>query len=210
MSTAAEVDPQGLLGRSREHEELGDYDSPEGYSELGDIRVVKDLMFTYHQAAPSPMLMGQDIVVEKVARAGDIVHVDELGKQALAKGERLGSFYTVAELRTLTPARQRQLWLHGQVPEEISEHVGGAPQLQLGDGGGDGEDNAAFGEMGEHELAEYISEKKPNVNETVAMADGDPDTARRVLAAENIATSDDPRDGVVKGLTRIMEEGRQR
>lgn len=56
----------------------------------------------------------------------------------------------------------------------------------------------------EDELQEWIEEEQPTVKEVVDAADGDPDTARRLLAAEEGATGGSPRKGVVEGLGTIL------
>lgn len=55
------------------------------------------------------------------------------------------------------------------------------------------------------ETAEWIKSSKPTVDETVAEAEGDPEKAKQVLEAENVATGGQPRRGVVDGLTNIIE-----
>jgi ABC-type transport system substrate-binding protein len=55
------------------------------------------------------------------------------------------------------------------------------------------------------ETAEWIKTSKPTVDETVAEAEGDPEKAKQVLEAENVATGGQPRRGVVDGLTQLIE-----
>lgn len=54
------------------------------------------------------------------------------------------------------------------------------------------------------ELAEWISEDKPKVQEVVDAAEGDADVASRLLDAENLVTGNQPRAGVLKGLTAVI------
>jgi hypothetical protein len=171
-------DKQSMFGRARDHKGLAEYKSPDEYSEQGDTRVVKDLMFPYHVIAPSPMLPDVEIIVEKVASRGDTVYTDELGPLALKKGEDLGSFFTSDELE------RRQ----GTEPEPLpapfySEDGEGADQVAgKGDTGSakssrsrkrssknsseapasDVPDN--FNEFSAQEMAEVIREKQPSVN----------------------------------------------
>jgi hypothetical protein len=57
-------------------------------------------------------------------------------------------------------------------------------------------------DMSDDELLAAIADA--NADETVAMAQGDPEQARRVLAAEQ--TQDKPRKGVVEKLSAVAEQ----
>ena len=57
------------------------------------------------------------------------------------------------------------------------------------------------------ELAEWISEQGPNVQETVNASRGEPEIAQKLLEAETQAKDGNPRDGVVKGLTAVISQG---
>lgn len=54
-------------------------------------------------------------------------------------------------------------------------------------------------------LAAYLRERKPTVEETVALAEDDPQRARVVLEAESTATGGEPRKGVETALQRIID-----
>jgi hypothetical protein len=54
------------------------------------------------------------------------------------------------------------------------------------------------------ELAEWIKSEKPTVNEVVQSSEGSGDLARKLLEAESLATDEDPRKGVVDGLTQVI------
>ena len=195
-----------VLGRSKKHEKAKNYKASDEYADQGEFRIVKDLMFVYHVLEPNPMLPGAgDIVAERTATTGQAVDVEELGPLYLEKGERLGSFFTDAELRALRPAQVRDIFQRaGGIHESIKELVG-ASHATSGDEA-EAEDKE-FSLMSSHELAEYMEENKPTVAETVAMADGDPEAAKRILEAEDIVTDNDPRQGVIDGLSRIIGEG---
>ena len=64
---------------------------------------------------------------------------------------------------------------------------------------GTGEQTAAY--------AEWLRDSSPTVDETVAAANDDPERARALLEAENLATGQEPRAGVVKGLEKIIDGG---
>lgn len=50
-----------------------------------------------------------------------------------------------------------------------------------------------------------LRDDTPNIDETVALAEGDAAKARLVLEAEEAVSGGDPRVGVVDGLTKIIE-----
>jgi hypothetical protein len=167
-----------LHGKPRTAE---DYEGSDDYS--GDTRIVRDLLFSYTVAEEDPS--GVVTIQTADARRGDELSLDDMGLLAQAKGERSHSFYTDEE-------------------REILE-AGGNPDAPAGATG-----EGSVSDMGEYELAEYIkganpSGKQLNVDETVSLASGDKDLAHRLLQAENIATDGDPRAGVEKGLTAIIE-----
>jgi hypothetical protein len=64
-------------------------------------------------------------------------------------------------------------------------------------------------EAGEDELVEYLQEHKPNAEATIALANGDPDTAQRLIDAEEaVATEEggEPRKTVIEGLEKIADK----
>jgi hypothetical protein len=60
-------------------------------------------------------------------------------------------------------------------------------------------------DLSDDELDELLEEQSPNVKETIALANGDPESAQRVLDAEERVTGGEPRQGVEDGLTKIIE-----
>lgn len=169
-----------VYGKDLHHESLADYESPDDYANQPDTRTIKHLMFPWMVEAPNPTHAdGPNILKERVAQQGEVVTIEELGTLALEKGERLGSFYTDAELAGPPVAAQLTA----------------------------GEESSNTSEWGVPELVQYIETNKPNVDDTVALAQGDPEAAKRVLEAETEATDGDPRAGVTKGLAAVIGDG---
>lgn len=54
------------------------------------------------------------------------------------------------------------------------------------------------------EVAEVLRSSKPNANDTVAMSEGDPDLAAKLLEAENQASEGEPRQSVLEGLSKVI------
>lgn len=57
------------------------------------------------------------------------------------------------------------------------------------------------------DLARWIEQEKPNVNDTVQASGGEADLAKKLLEAESQATDGDPRRGVLEGLTAVISRG---
>lgn len=62
-------------------------------------------------------------------------------------------------------------------------------------------------DLSDDELDELLETESPNVGETVALAGNDPESAQRILDAEERVTDGEPRQGVEDGLTKIIEAG---
>jgi len=168
-----------VFGKSMQSENLADYQSPDEFT--GDTRTIKHLLFPWLVETESPMFPGETILSERTASQGEQVTVEELGPLALEKGERLGAFYTDAELAAMEEEAAEPATVEAEEP----------------------------GEMSVDELAAYIEEHKPNVDQTVALADNDPEQAQKVLDAETQATGGVPRSGVEKGLEAIIARSTQ-
>ncbi len=56
-------------------------------------------------------------------------------------------------------------------------------------------------------IAAHLREHEPTVDDTVALAQGEPGRAANVLEAEKLATGDKPRKGVEVALQKIIDEG---
>jgi hypothetical protein len=180
-NTTTEV---GLHGKRVDHISLaaGDYISPDEYADQGDTRVIKDIAFAYTITEPAPD--GSDVIVSTEVRRDEVVTVEQIGLIALRKGERNRSFYTTAELDRLRST--------------------GSPAAPV---------TAAFDSAwGEYELSQWLETENPEtgrawvINDILERVGDDKDLANRMLQAENIRTNGDPRDGLVKGLTSIIQE----
>lgn len=57
------------------------------------------------------------------------------------------------------------------------------------------------------DLARWIEQEKPTVQDVVNASGGEPDIARKLLEAESQATDQDPRKGVLEGLTAVIARG---
>jgi hypothetical protein len=57
------------------------------------------------------------------------------------------------------------------------------------------------------DLARWIEAEKPTVQDVVNASGGEPDIARKLLEAESQATDQEPRKGVLEGLTAVISRG---
>jgi hypothetical protein len=168
-----------LYGADPSQTEGEGYEVPEEYSGQGDTRIVRALRFLYVVAVQDPT--GTTVLEPREAVAGEEVSLEQIGLSAQMKGESSHAFYTDDEREAL--------------------EAGSDPDAEAGSDA----DGSDVGALGEYELAEHIKTNNLTVNETIALANGDPDMAHRVLQAENIATDGEPRKGVEQGLTSIIE-----
>lgn len=77
------------------------------------------------------------------------------------------------------------------------------------DGTEDGEGTAAFdfSEASVEDIAEYIEEEHPTVQELIDATEGNTEVAQKILDAENAATGQDPRKTLVEGLAEVIGRG---
>lgn len=189
MAATKEKQELDLYGVDPTHAMLREgYSTGEDFKKQGDTRVVKHLLFPVHVKSPSPMFPDAEVMQERLLRRGDKVTVQELGLIALEKGERLGAFYTDAELAAGLAGAQHQ------TVKVSSEQLDGEP--------------VELNELGPDELVLYLEgngEKPPTVQDVLDDVGDDKDLARRMIDAETRRSPDDPRTSLVSGLNRVIE-----
>jgi hypothetical protein len=157
-------------------------------------KIIKHRLFTWFEETDSLVKKGESVLTERIAHLGQ--EVDITNKDYLERGEALGSFYTDAEAKAIKAGTYK-----GQdaaIVYAARQGLGFAPPAAA--------ENAAEGEHGDvgsmdaPQLAEYIKEHKLNIDNTVSLAGDDAESIQKVLDAENIATENDPRAGVVSKL----------
>lgn len=161
-------------------QEAADYTSPKEYKAQGDERVIRDLQFSYTVETTDGA--GNTVIVSRTADRDETVKVDQIGLIALKKGEDNHSFYTSDEL-------------------DLRNRTGSdTPPVGA---------DADISSLGEYELADWLKTGKDGkaftVDEVLEAVGDDKDLANRMLAAENVASDGDPRSGLEKGLTVIIE-----
>jgi len=158
--------------------------------------IIKHRLFTWFEETEDPAAPGGVAKRERIANLGD--EIDLQDKVQLERGKRLGAFYTDAEAKAIKGGSYKGadaglvLAARGQAPAP------GASNKADGEHGG-------LESMDAPQLAEYIKEHKLKVDETVALAGDDLESIQKVLDAENIATNNDARAGVVSKLEAKLE-----
>lgn len=156
------------------------YKSPKEFKSQDDTRVIRDLQFSY--TVETTDAAGNSVIVSRLADRDAEVRVDQIGLLALKKGEDNHSFYTDDELD-----RKSRTGRETAAPAEDTD----------------------ISSLGEVELAEWLQTGKGGkpftMDEVLEAVGDDKDLAHRMLAAENIASDGDPRAGLEKGLTSIIE-----
>jgi hypothetical protein len=134
---------------------------------------------SWHYYVPGKNPLGESVLQYKEARRGQILPEDgeELRDEDIKRG-----------------------LLHGGI-----EPYNSASAEDIGDGP-DEEEVLEEDEM-VNELVLWLRDAEPNVNDTIEASEGDPERARMLLKAENIVTGNDPRKGVVQGLTAVITRG---
>lgn len=187
------------LGRAKNYSDLSKFEASEKFKDQKDSRTVKHLMFTYHVIAPSPMIPGEEVIMERTARQGDVIDLDELGTYYLHRGEALDAFFTDDELARYNRGEP----IYALPPGETADVLpGGQGAIEPAEFEGTG----VFAEMGSHEMVAYMEEHKPSIDQLSELINNDPDAARRLLEAENIVTDEDPRVDVEKLVQKVIKD----
>jgi len=146
-----------------------------------DERTVKVRGFSYHIERDNPYQPGTKILEPAQAIRGDKLDFDSLRPYDQERADKFDVFYTEAELKALE---------------------GGDASAPPAEAGGEG----SPGDMDDAALAAWIEADEPTINDLLELAGDDPEMAQRILAAENTATGNEPRKGLVTGLQRIIGE----
>lgn len=161
-------------------------------------KIIKHRLFTWFEKTASLVKAGDTVLTERIAHLGDTV--DITNPDYVERGELLGSFYTDEEAKAIKAGTYNG-------PDAALLYSRRGTTLPTGDtskakGTEDAGDVSA---MDAPTLAEYLKENRLNVDKTVALADsGDAESIQKVLDAENIATGNDPRKGVVEQLESLL------
>lgn len=176
-------------------------------------RRIKFRLFHYYEERTT---LGQLTLVEKQAFFGEVVEIPR--EEDIARGEELGAFYTAEEEKQIKAGTYRgpdwETLAAGPMtpaftPEEEAARAGvgmeASEEGKTEEIAGNGEFDAATASS--EEVAEHIKANSLTVPETVALAGGNPDLAEKIIEAENMASENDPRAGVVGAMEKLSAGG---
>ena len=188
---------------------------------MAEEKVVKVLAFVYHEEVENPFAPGTQMVQQKVAYRGEKLDTDALRPYDQQRAEEHGVFAeSASEIKNLPPGptiaeasvdKSEMTEEQRQAVEQTEGATGdrqGAIAIPPPPAGSAGGDEIVLDESTPtSELADWIREDRPTIDEVVELAEGNPEFAQKLLDAENQATDNDPRKGVQAGLTAIIERG---
>lgn len=163
-------------------------------------KTIKYRLFHYYIEKPGVNGMS---LVEKQAFFGETVDIPR--QEDIERGEELDAFFTDKEARAIAageydgPEADALAQKHMNPPFNEAE---AAARGELPAGPATGIDP---GSADAEEIAEHIKSQKLNVAETVALAGDDPELAKKVMEAEDLASENDARRGVEDGLQKIID-----
>jgi hypothetical protein len=167
----------------------------------GSKRVVGVLSAIYF--SPEKDVTDKPVLRVKTALRGDVIDLSpaeenrlEENGALLPKGSKPEDAAKAAEARLDAYRAQR-----GD-QEALARHHERLVASKPGDGEIVNVEAPVDGNVGE--LTEWIKQSKPNVDDTVALAEGDPEKAQRILDAEVAATGGSPRKSVQEQLEKIV------
>lgn len=171
-------------------------------------RRIKFRLFHYYEERTT---LGQPTLVEKQAFFGQVVEIPR--EEDIARGEELGAFYTNKEEKQIQDGTYRgpdwETLAAGPMvpaftPEEEAARAGTSmevPSPEIEEIAGNGEFDAA--NASSEEIAEHIKSEGLTVPQTVDLAGGNADLAEKIIEAENMASENDPRAGVIGAMEKL-------
>lgn len=155
-------------------------------------RIVKFRLVTFFDEVPNQVTpQGEPVLVERTASLGEKISLRPIDEKRL---DSLGSLYTAEEAKAIEDGTYAGRDA-GQLTAARSGRRVAPATVEPADG-----EHGDLSSMDAEQLAEYITEHELNVEQTVALAGDDEDSINKVLDAENLATENDPRKGVVRSL----------
>jgi len=179
---------------------------------MAETKMIRHLLFTYGKEVDNPMYIEggtepEKVLQEGLARLGEEV---ELTRQYdIARGEALGSFFTDDQAQAIKDGEDRG----PDAPQVVAARLQAARQVQQEEEEEETQKAIAEGDassLSVEQIAEKIQNESLNVQETIDLADAnDVNSINKVLDAENMATGNEPRVGVTRGLEAALASASQ-
>jgi hypothetical protein len=173
-------------------------------------RIIKHRLFTWFEEVDSPVQPGTTVLAERIAHFGQ--EIDITNPAYITRGElpEIDAFYTQTEAKAILDGSysgpDAALLFSAR-----SGSFAGPKQILPAEG-----EHGDVSSMDASQVAEIINPplfgldgKKLTVTETLALAGEDEDSINKVLDAENIATDNSPRAGVVDALEAKLNAATQ-
>jgi hypothetical protein len=164
-------------------------------------KMIKHLLFTYGKLVDNPLYdeeaapdQPKKVMQEGLGRLGEVIDVER--PYDLARGEEFGAFFTDEERKAIEEGTYRGVDAPAVMEARLSQERAIITPIEGEGPAGD----ADVSTMSVEEVAGLIEDRKLNVQQTVDLAGEDPDDIEKVLDAESLATENEPRAGVTKGL----------
>jgi hypothetical protein len=163
-------------------------------------RLVKYLLVTYFEEHPDVNAPNGVGLRERLAWQGQTV--DFTREEDEARLDELGALYTPEEAKEIEDGIYK-----GPEAQSIYDALGQQPATEEGSSGPAELPAGGIAEMSVDEVAELINPpafdkegKRLTVDETIALAGDDVESIEKVIDAENLATNNEPRQGVLNAL----------
>jgi hypothetical protein len=179
---------------------------------MAETKMIRHLLFTYGKEVDNPMFIeGGDqpemVLQEGLARLGEEVEITR--DYDLQRGTELGAFFTDAQAQAIKDGTYRG----SDAPQVVAARLQAA---RLSEAEAEEEERQAALEEGDasglsvEQLAEKIQSESLTVDETIDLADeNDVNSINKVLDAEAMATNNEPRVGVTRGLEARLAKASQ-
>lgn len=163
-------------------------------------RMIKHLMFTHFDKVEDPLLPGGYGLKERIARLGEEV---EISDEYIRRGERadIDAFYTAAEAKAIKAGTYKGVDAAAVYAARSGQRP--APLIEAIEG-----EHGDVNQMDAPQLAAFMLENKLSIPKVLQLVpeDADGETLQKFVDAENIATSNSPRDTLIAALEKRISD----
>jgi hypothetical protein len=162
-------------------------------------KMIRDRLFTYFEEVPDTSTPDGKVLRERLASLGQVVDITY--QVSVDRGEELNSFYTDEERAAIEDGTYT-----GIDAESVFAARGGVqPKSDVLPADGE---TGTFDAVDAEELGRRINDERLTIPQTLALLPDDPsdEQIQKLIDAENIATGNSPRAGVIDPLERELLE----
>lgn len=162
----------------------------------GNEKIIRVRLFTWFERVPNQVQPGGDpVLVERISHFGADVDLTNCDPVYLQRGVELGAFYSDEEAAAI-----RDGSYSGPDRELLFNARAGIRPARVVEDADDEHGDVSM--MSAEQLGEHINDRKLSVPDTLSLLpeDADVDTIQKFIDAENFATDNEPRKGVMDKL----------